>query len=130
MAERGASLQDLVGDVVRDGASLVRIELSLFKAEMSSNVTGIAKGAAMVLASSVFAVASLIWLTQALVYGLEILTQSKWISALIVGGLLAAIAGLLVMIGSRYISAASLTPKRTMQSVRRAADILSEKPVP
>ncbi len=130
MAEPGTSLQDLVGAVLRDGLSLARTELSLFKAEMSSNAAGFAKGAAMFLAASVFAVASLIWLTQALVYGLEIVTGSKWISALIVGGLLAGIALLLVMIGRRYLSAASLTPNRTVQSVRRDAEMLSERPLP
>ncbi|TDR93242.1 phage holin family protein [Enterovirga rhinocerotis] len=130
MAEPGPSLQDLVGAVFRDGASLARTELSLFKAEMASNATGFAKGAGMFLAASVFAVASLIWLTQALVYGLEIVTGSKWISALIVGGLLAVIALVLILIGRRYVSAASLTPARTARSVRRDADILSERAAP
>ena len=41
-----------VGAVLRDGLSLARTELSLFKAEMSSNAAGFAKGAAMFLAAS------------------------------------------------------------------------------
>lgn len=126
MAER-ATLQELVGEALRDGANLVTTQIALFKAEMASNVAGLAKGMAMFLAASVFAVASLIWLTQALVYGLEIVTGSKWISALIVGGLLLGIAGFLVFLGARFLSAATLAPKRTVESVKRDATLLSER---
>jgi hypothetical protein len=128
MAERGATLQELVGDVLRQGADLASKEFALFRAEMASNAAGFAKGAAMFLAASVFAVASLIWLTQALVYGLEILTGSKWISALIVGGLLLVVAVILVLIGKRLVSAASFVPNRTVDSVKRDTTLLSEKP--
>ena len=127
MAERGATLQELVGDAIRDGADLASKEFALFRAEMASNATGIAKGAGMFLAASVFAVASLIWLTQALVYGLEVVTQSKWISALIVGGLLLVVAIVLVVIGKRFISAAGLAPSRTVESIKRDTTLLSEK---
>lgn len=126
MAER-ATLQELVGEALRDGADLVTTQIALFKAEMASNIGGLAKGMAMFLAASVFAVASLIWLTQALVYGLEIVTGSKWISALIVGALLLGIAGVLVFVGVRFLSAASLTPKRTVESVKRDGALLSER---
>jgi hypothetical protein len=127
MAERGATLQELVGDALRDGADLAAKEFALFRAEMASNATGFAKGAAMFLAASVFAVASLIWLTQALVYGLEIWTGSRWISALIVGGLLLAIAVALVLVGKRYITAVTLAPRRTVDSVKRDSALLTER---
>lgn len=127
MSERGASLQELVGEAIRDGAELASKEFALFRAEMASNAVGIAKGAAMFLAASVFAVASLIWLTQALVYGLEVVTQSKWISALIVGGLLLLIAIALIVMGKRCISAAGLAPNRTVESIKRDKALLSER---
>lgn len=126
-AGRGASLRDLLGDALRDGADLAAKELALFRAEMASNAAGFAKGAAMFLAAAVFAVASLIWLTQALVYGLEMLTHSKWISALIVGGLLLAVAIVLALIGKRFLSAAGVVPARTVRSVRRNAALLPER---
>ena len=127
MAERGATLQDLVGEALRDGADLAAKEFALFRAEMTANTVGLVKGIAMFLAASVFAVASLIWLTQALVYGLEILTQSKWISALIVGGALLVVAVVLVLIGKRFLTAASLAPNRTVQSIKRDTTLLSER---
>ena len=123
-----ATLQDLVGSVLRDGLALARTEFALFKAEMASNATGFAKGAAMFLAASVFAVASLIWLTQALVYWLEILTGSKWMSALIVGALLLVIAAILAIVGKNFLSATNLLPNRTLLSVKRDVSVVSEPP--
>ncbi|MDB5592131.1 phage holin family protein [Enterovirga sp.] len=124
-----ATLQELVGDALRDGADLARKEFGLFKAEMATNAAGLAKGAIMFLAAAVFGVASLIWLTQALVYGIDIFVQSPWISALIVGGLLAVIAGVLAMIGKNMLAASSLTPTRTVQSLKRDGEVLSERTI-
>lgn len=121
------TLQELVGEALRDGFDLARKELALFRAEMTSNAVGIGKGAAMFLAAAVFAVASLIWLTQALVYGLEVVIHSRWISALIVGGLLALVAGILVLVGKRLMSAASLAPNRTITSLKRDSEVLTER---
>ncbi|MGA0599004.1 phage holin family protein [Enterovirga sp. CN4-39] len=124
---QGASLQGLVGDALRDAADLAGKEFALFRAEMSENVAGFAKGAVMFGAAAVFAVASLIWLTQALVYGLELIIHSRWLSALIVGGALAIIAGVLVFVGKNMISASSLEPKRTIRQLKRDTEILTER---
>lgn len=127
MDRGGASLQQLVGDAIRDAADLAGKEFALFRAEMADNLTGLAKGAVMFVAAAVFAVASLIWLTQALVYGINVFIQSEWISALIVGALLAIIAGVLVMIGKSKLSASSLTPNRTVRSLKRDGEVLTER---
>lgn len=128
MSDRqGASLQGLVGDALRDAAELASQEFALFRTEMADNVAGLAKGAGMFGAAAVFAVASLIWLTQALVYGLELIVHSRWISALIVGGALAVIAFVLVMAGKGMMSSASLAPKRTVRSLKRDGEILTER---
>ena len=125
----GASLPELVGDVIRDGIELARKEFALFRAETASNVGGIAKGLAMFMGAAVFAVASLIWLTQALVYGLEIVLGSRWIAALIVGGLLLVVAVVLAVVGKNFISASSLVPDRTVRSLKRDGEALSERVV-
>lgn len=124
---QSASLQGLVGDALRDVADLARQEFALFRTEMADNVGTVAKGAAMFLVAAIFAVASLIWLTQALVYGLEVVIHSRWISALIVGALLLIVAGVLAVVGKNMISAASLAPTRTVKSLRRDGEILTER---
>lgn len=125
----GATLQELVGDALRDGADLARKEFGLFKAEMASNAASIAKAAILFLIAAVFGVASLIWLTQALVYGIDIFVRSPWISALIVGGLLLVVAVVLAVIGKNMISASSLAPTRTVQSLKRDGEVLSERTI-
>jgi uncharacterized membrane protein YqjE len=128
MSERqDGSLQGLVVEAIRDAVDLARGEFALFRAEMANNVASLAKGGAMFAIAAVFAIASLIWLTQALVYGLEILIHSRWLSALIVGGALAVIAGVLVITGKNMISASSLTPDRTVRSLKRDGEVLSER---
>lgn len=129
MAEphQGTTLQELVGQALKDAAELARKEFALFRAEMSDNVGGFAKGAGMFAAAAVFAVASLIWLTQALVYGIELIIHSRWLSALIVGAALALIAGALVLAGKSLMSASSLAPKRTVRSIKRDGELLGER---
>lgn len=127
MAERGANLGELIGDAVRGGADLAAKEMALFRAEMASNTSGILKGAAFVVAAAVFAVASLIWLTQAAAYGLELVVQSKWIAALIVGGVLLVIAIILALTGLHMITSSGLLPKRTAESLKRNTSLFSER---
>lgn len=128
MADRPpASIQTLFADAVRDGADLIRQELGLFRAEMTSNVGGLIKGIGLFLVAAVFAVASLIWLTQAAVYGLVLVVHREWLAALIVGGALALIAGVMVVIGKNKLSAAGLLPSRTIHSLRRDGDVLAER---
>jgi hypothetical protein len=125
--QQPASLQRLVADAIRDGADLLRQELGLFKAEMAENVGLVAKGVAMFAGAAIFAVASLIWLTQALVFGLAILVGSQWLAALIVGVLLLVIAGILVMIGKSRLSAATLSPTRTVRTLKQDGELLTER---
>jgi uncharacterized membrane protein YqjE len=124
---QGESLQNLVANAIRDAVDLVRQEFTLFRTEMSDNVSAMVKGAAFFAGAAVFAIASLIWLTQALVYAIDLFVHSQWLSALIVGVLLLAVAGALGVVGKNRISAATLTPTRTVRSLKRDSEVLSER---
>lgn len=124
---QSATLQHLVGDALKGAADLASKEFVLFRTEMAANVAGLVKGVGMFIAAAVFAVAALIWLTQALVYGLELIVHSRWLSALIVGGALALVAFALVMAGKNLMSAASLAPTRTVRSLKRDGEIMTER---
>ncbi|HEV7873378.1 MAG TPA: phage holin family protein [Enterovirga sp.] len=124
---QGASLQTLVADAIRDAADLFRQEFALFRTEMSENVSAVVKGAVFFAAAAVLAIASVIWLTQALVYAIDLFVHSMWLSALIVGVLLLAGAGALAMVGKNRMSAATLAPTRTVRSLKRDTEVLSER---
>jgi uncharacterized membrane protein len=105
---------------------MVRGELDLFRAEMQRSLNQavaaigmIATGAVLLLVSlNVFAAAFVAWLTEAGV-------GPGW-SALIVGGVLAIIAVILVITGKNKLKLVNLAPTRTVKNVQRDAATLKE----
>src|SRR5215213_7884228 len=124
---QGPSIQRLLGDALRESSDLARKELALFRTEMSDNVRTIAMGLVMVIAAAVFAILSLIWLTQALVDWLATKVGSHALAALIVGGVLALIAIGLGLYGRSAMAKTSLAPTRTVQSLQRYKEVLTER---
>jgi hypothetical protein len=127
MADSPAGLQSLIGNALRDTGELARKELALFKAEVAENMQGMLVGLSLLLVAAVFAIAALIWLTQALVNWLATILGSQALAALIVGGGLAVIAIGIGLFARSRLALVSLAPTRTMRSVKRDAEILSEK---
>jgi uncharacterized membrane protein YqjE len=92
-----------IQDVTERAQLLVREEVELAKAEMVEKVTKLIKGAVFGLVAGVFAVFALIYLVEALAWGInDILdvTTAVWAGFLIAGGLIlliGIIAGLIAM---------------------------------
>src|SRR5215203_4931472 len=124
---QGPNIQRLLGDALRESSDLARKELALFRTEMSDNVRTIAMGLVMVIAAAVFSILALIWLTQALVDWLATKVGSHALAALIVGGVLALIAVGLGLYGRSAMSRTSLAPTRTVQSIQRDKEVLTER---
>src|SRR3954470_4778356 len=116
----------LLGEALRESSDLVQKELALFRAEMSENMRTIAMALVTVIVAAVFAILSLIWLTQALVYWLATMVGSEALAALIVGGVLAVIAVGLGLYGRSAMAKTSLAPTRTAQSLQRDKEVLTE----
>jgi len=116
----------LVGEALHKSADLAQKELALFRTEMSDNVRTIATGLVTVIAAAVFAILSLIWLTQALVDWLATKLGSHALAALIVGGVLAVVAIGLSLYGRSAMVKTSLVPRRTIESLERDAGVLTE----
>jgi len=120
------NIPKLVGEALHESADLAQEEFALFRTEMSDNVRTIAIGLVTVIAAAVFAILSLIWLTQALVDWLATKVGSHVLAALIVGGGLAVIAIGLGLYGRSAIAKTSLAPKRTLESLERDAEVLTK----
>jgi len=127
MADRQAGIQSLFGDAVRETGDLARKEFALFRTELAQNIQGMFLGLALIVVAAVFAIAALIWLTQALVNWLATIVHSDALAALIVGGGLLLIAGAFAFYGKSKMSAAGLAPTRSVRSVQRDAEVLSER---
>ena len=120
------ALHNLLARALRDAGELARKELALFKAEMTANLRTLAMGFAMLMGAAVLAILSLIWLTQALVEWLAVVLDSEALAALIVGGVLLLGAVGLGLYGRSVMSASTLAPDRSLRSLRRDGEVLSQ----
>jgi hypothetical protein len=121
------SLKSLVGEALRESGDLAQKEFNLFRTEMTRNIRMMFIGLGMIVASAIFAIAALMLFTEALVDWLATLLDSRALAALIVGGGMAVIAIGLVLYGRHAMSSASLVPERAIRSVKRDAEVLSER---
>ena len=121
------TIQGLVGEALRESTDLAQKEFTLFKTEISQNMRTLFIGLAMVVAAAVFAIAAVMLLTESLVEWLATVVDSEALAALIVGGILAVIAIGLGLWGRNAMTASPLTPQRTMRSLKRDAEVLSER---
>jgi uncharacterized membrane protein YqjE len=84
-------LGDLVVEVTENASTLVREEIELAKAEMTEKITKLLRGAVFGIVAGIFAVFALIYLLDALSWGLwEVLGTSSnfWLGFLITGTLI------------------------------------------
>jgi hypothetical protein len=121
------TIQGLVGEALRESTDLAQKEFSLFRSEMTENIRTIVLGLIMFIVAAVFAIGAIILFTGALVDWLATVVDSRALAALIVGGVLAIIAIGLGLYGRHAIAASSLAPKRTVRSLKRDAEVLSER---
>jgi hypothetical protein len=121
------TIQGLVGEALRESTDLAQKEFALFRTEMTQNVRTIFIGLALVVAAAIFAIAAIMLFTEALVDWLATIVNSEALAALIVGGVLAVIAIGLGLYGRHAMTSSSLAPQRTVRSLKRDAEVLSER---
>jgi F0F1-type ATP synthase membrane subunit c/vacuolar-type H+-ATPase subunit K len=121
------TIQGLVGEALRESTDLAQKEFTLFRTEISQNIRTLFIGLAMVVIAAIFAIAAVMLLTESLVEWLASVLNSEALAALIVGGVMAVIAIGLGLYGRNAMSASTLTPQRTIRSLKRDAEVLSER---
>lgn len=121
------TIQGLVGEALRESTDLAQKEFTLFRTEISQNIRTLFIGLALVVVAAIFAIAAVMLLTESLVEWLATVVNSEALAALIVGGVLAIVAIGLGLYGRHAMSASTLTPQRTMRSLKRDAEVLSER---
>lgn len=126
-ARENASIQSLVAEALREATDLARKEVALFRTEMSHNIKLLVAGIVALIASSVFAIATLILLTDAFVDWLAVVLESDALASLIVAGVMLLITLALILYGRSKLSSATLEPTHTIRSVERDADVVSHR---
>lgn len=115
-AER--SLGDLLADLTNNIVTLVRQELTLARVEMGQKAAHIGKNVGMLAAGAMVGYAGVLTLLAAVVLLLAHNGLSLWVSALIVGALVAGIGGILAMKALSSLKNEDLTPRQTLQSLQ------------
>jgi hypothetical protein len=115
--QRGRPVATLLSDFARETGTLIGQELALFKAELQEKFGRLGKGAGALAAGGMIAFSGWLVLLAAAVLGLTHVV-APWLAALIVGLVVLAIGGGLLLFGRSQVKADALVPDRTLNSLR------------
>ncbi|HUQ24814.1 MAG TPA: phage holin family protein [Burkholderiales bacterium] len=127
--QENKSLIALFSDLWRETSTLVHKEAELAKAELSEKVSQATTGIAELAIGGLVVFAGFIILLIALSNGLGHFLpeeQADWLAPLIVGAVVMIFGFIALMRGKNNVKPESLTPQRTIESVRRDAQLAKE----
>ncbi len=123
---RGPGIGDLLSATLNNVTNLVRGEIDLARAEVSENLNRAFIALGLIVVAIILTMLSLNVLTVAVVAGLTNLGLDPAIAAIIVGGVLAVVAAVLLLKGINDLKLSSLAPTRTARNLRRDAAAIKE----
>jgi uncharacterized membrane protein YqjE len=109
-----------IGELLRDLQEMVRGEVALARAEIRDDVDAIKSGVMAMAVAALLGVTALIFLMLALTWFLDNWLE-QWLAALAVGAGLLIIAAVMGMSAKKRLSAASLRPDQTVESMKENA---------
>lgn len=121
MERRADDIKDapsLLVTTLKQFTRLIQDEMALARAEVSRNVSRAGVGLALIGIGAILALTALNILATALVAWLAETELSAGTSALIVGGVLLALAVIVALVGKSRLSAKALAPSKTSENVR------------
>ena len=110
-------LGSIVSGIVKDLQEIVRGEFNLAKTEIKEDVSAMGKGAASIAAGGIVAFVGFVFLMLSATFVLSKWVE-MWIAALIVAVALLLIGAILAMSGKKKLSASSLKPTESMESLK------------
>jgi len=119
------SIGELLGQLANNSAALVRDEISLARQEMSEKIKSFRSGVVTVAIGAVVGLIAVLTLTAAAVIGLAHLMDAGY-AALIVGGVLAIIGGIIAFNGINRLKQTSLKPEQTIETLEEDKEWLKE----
>lgn len=115
------SLGELVGQATKDLSTLVRKEVELAKAELSTEVAKAGRGAGMFGGAGLTAMYGLTFVSLAAMFGLGAVIPLGW-AALIVGAVYLVVAAILATRGKKAFGSISPKPERTIRTLKEDAE--------
>jgi len=117
-AKEDQSLGELFAELTRETATLVRQEMALAKTEMSQKAGRVGKDVGFLAAGGAVAYAGLLAIVAAIIIGLAQMGLEWWVSALLVGIVVAGVGGFLVSKGLSALKREDLVPRQTLESLK------------
>jgi hypothetical protein len=120
-------VHQLIADALREASTLASKEFELFRKEMSHNAKLLVSGLVALVVAAVFGIGTLILLTTALVDWIALQVDSRVIASLIVAGVTLLLTIIFLLVARSRLSAATLEPRRTIRSIERDGEIVSQR---
>jgi uncharacterized membrane protein YqjE len=121
------SLGELFNRLGTQLGTLIRQEMELARAELTANATRTAQNASLIGAGAAVGYAAFLALVAAAIALLASIGLDAWIAALVVAIVLGIVAFALVQRGRSQLTAASLAPRRTIESLKEDAELAKER---
>jgi UPF0716 family protein affecting phage T7 exclusion len=122
----GRSAGDLLRQLVSDVSVLFRKELALVASEVTQSVDEAKHGAQSMITGGAVLYAGVLFLLGAVALFIANFL-ALWLSTLIVGAVVTVIGAIMVSAGKKRMSAQTLTPERTISSLRKDKDAVQRQ---
>jgi Putative Actinobacterial Holin-X, holin superfamily III len=116
-AQAGRPIAALLSALANETGTLVSQEIALFKAELQQKLARMGAGGGALAAGGLIAFSGWLALLAAAILGLSRVLP-PWLSALIVGVVVVALGGGLLLFGKSRLKADALVPRHTLASLR------------
>jgi len=120
------SFASLLKELIAEIGQLFRQELRLARAETGEKLAQAQNGVIAIVVGLLLAFSALLILLQAVVIALSEIMPA-WAASVVVGGVIAIVAFILIRGGQNNLKLANLAPTRTFESMRRDRDMVMEK---
>jgi len=121
------SLGELFAELTREMGTLVRAEVELARVELTQKATRVGKDIGFLAAGAAVAYAGLLAILAAVIFGLAALGVPWWLSALLVGLVVAGVGYALVQRGLSALKREDLTPRQTIETLKEDKDWAKEQ---
>ena len=125
-SRENSSVGDLLGDLYQNATNLIQLEIELAKTEISQKASRVGKNVGFLAAGGAIAYAGFLAILAGIIALLGLLIPI-WLSALIIGLIVAGIGGALVMSGLKTLQQESVAPQRTLDTLKEDKEWISDQ---